>query len=97
MAIVLLTFSHRDSALAACSLVARVARDRWMQESEEVTVDDVRQAMREINEQAHFLAVKDAAPQEKLLILAICMEVHTTGKVRRSEGFRYGRNKSWNS
>lgn len=48
----------------------------------EVSVDDVHRAVTEINQQPHFLAVRDAAPQEKLLLVAICNEVHRSGRVR---------------
>lgn len=45
-------------------------------------MDDVRRAVTEINQQAHLLAVRDAAPQEKLLLLAICNEIYQSGRVR---------------
>lgn len=46
-----------------------------------MSVDDVHRAVREITEQAHLLAVKDSAPQERLLLVAITNEVHLGGKV----------------
>eukprot|EP00752_Nemacystus_decipiens_P015924 g14231.t1 len=46
----------------------------------EVSVDDVHRAVREITEQAHLLAVRDSAPQERLLLVAITNEVHLGGK-----------------
>lgn len=49
-------------------------------------MDDVHRAVREITEQAHLLAVKDSAPQERLLLVAITNEVHLGGKVRQSGG-----------
>ncbi|CAB1101631.1 unnamed protein product [Ectocarpus sp. CCAP 1310/34] len=46
----------------------------------EVSVKDVHVAVREINEQAHLVAVRDSAPQERLLLVAITNEVHLGGK-----------------
>lgn len=52
-------------------------------------MDDVHRAVREITEQAHLLAVKDSAPQERLLLVAITNEVHLGGKVRAAAS-RFG-------
>lgn len=51
-------------------------------------MDDVHRAVREINEQAHLLAVRNAAPQEKLMLVAICNEVHLSGRVRLGRGIK---------
>eukprot|EP00904_Undaria_pinnatifida_P005474 jgi/Undpi1/2056/HiC_scaffold_12.g05442.m1 len=48
--------------------------------SSEVSVDDVHRAVRDITQQAHLLAVRHSAPQERLLLVAICNEVHLGGK-----------------
>ena len=47
----------------------------------EVSVDDVHRAVHEITQQAHLLAVRDSAPQERLLLVALCNEIHLGGKV----------------
>lgn len=52
----------------------------------EVSVKDVHRAVREINEQAHLVAVRDSAPQERLLLVAITNEVHLGGKVGSPRG-----------
>lgn len=57
----------------------------------EVSVQDVHLAVREITEQAHLLAVKDSAPQERLLLVAITNEVHLGGKVRHGRASRVAR------
>lgn len=56
----------------------------WLQEKCQVSVDDVRRAVQEITQQAHLLAVRDSSPQERLLLVAICNEIHHGGKVSPS-------------
>lgn len=52
-----------------------------LQEPCAVLVTDVHSAINEIAQQAHLLAVRNSAPQERLLLVAICNEIHYSGKV----------------
>ncbi|CAN0480831.1 unnamed protein product, partial [Laminaria digitata] len=51
------------------------------QVSAEVSVDDVNRAVHEITQQPHLLAVRDSAPQERLLLVAVSNEIHLSGKM----------------
>ncbi|CAM9266398.1 unnamed protein product, partial [Hapterophycus canaliculatus] len=75
-----LKFCRRAIEVCRARVEAAEANGRGGEVSCEVSVDDVHRAVREITEQAHMLAVRDSAPQERLLIVAITNEVHLGGK-----------------
>ncbi|CAN0236935.1 unnamed protein product, partial [Scytosiphon promiscuus] len=75
-----LKFCRRAIEVCRARVEAAEANGRKGEVSCEVSVDDVHRAVREITEQAHMLAVRDSAPQERLLIVAVTNEVHLGGK-----------------
>eukprot|EP00903_Cladosiphon_okamuranus_P021157 g19433.t1 len=75
-----LKYCRRAIEVCKARVESARAEGKGEQVSCEVSVDDVHRAVREITEQAHLLAVRDSAPQERLLLVAITNEVHLGGK-----------------
>ncbi|CAN0162790.1 unnamed protein product [Pylaiella littoralis] len=77
-----LKYCRRAIEVCKARVEAARAEGRGDKVSGDVSILDVHHAVREITEQAHLLAVRDSAPQERLMLVAISNEVYLGGKAR---------------